>query len=524
MNQKNYTFVCVFIQPMSFSKMTYWRKPFSKINHYFLGVVVIGLTGLLCSPFSNTPGYHVVSYILLFVTSVLATFMSIGPVLLISTLSALIWNFFFIPPSFTFHIDKAEDILMFGMFFIIALVNGVLTTKVRHQEKLVREREERTNALFELTGQLTKAGCIDEVLDVAITSIRKHFSLDVLFVLRDEHDKLIPSGRIQKYKSLTEQELDMAYDVFNNPESNTTKEDLVRSAHYTFFPLKGSKMVPGVLAAEGYRRADKGKETFWHTFLTQIANALEREFLDEMAQKARFLDESGRLYKTLFNSISHELRIPVATIMGASDALLNINNSAENKTALNHEIFTASLRLNRLIENLLNMSRLESGMISIHLDWYDLNDLINKVANDLKEELKLFQFNVLIPENMPPVRMDFGLMEQVLYNLIFNATQYTPPDTLIELSADYNEKELIIHIKDNGPGFPEQAINDIFNKFFRVQHGKAGGLGLGLSIVKGFVEAHKGSITVQNAESGGALFSVILPNEKSQIGNFQIEI
>ena len=141
------------------------------------------------------------------------------------------------------------------------------------------------------------------------------------------------------------------------------------------------------------------KKTFWLTFITQISNAIEREFLAEIVTKARLFEESGRLYKTLFNSISHEFRIPVATIMGASETLLNSSHPVNIQSALFSEIFSASLRLNRLIENLLNISRLESGLLAVRLDWCDINDVFNKVAEDLKDDLKPFKLSVFIPEN-----------------------------------------------------------------------------------------------------------------------------
>src|SRR4030042_2596798 len=156
---------------------------FSRMNHYILSVIIIGGLALLCAPLSNTQSYYIVSFIMLFVVSFLATFMGIGPVLLASTLSALVWNYFFIPPHYTFHIDKTEDILVFGMFFIIVLLNGLLTTRVRRQEKLMREREKRTDALFQLTKELSKAQGIEEVLTNATRDIKNNFSVDSFFVL-----------------------------------------------------------------------------------------------------------------------------------------------------------------------------------------------------------------------------------------------------------------------------------------------------------------------------------------------------
>jgi K+-sensing histidine kinase KdpD len=348
------------------------------VGKYIFSSLIIAAVILLSAPLANTENYHVVSFILLFVVSILATFMGTGPVLLASTLSAIFWNFFFIPPHHTFHIDKTEDILIFGLFFIIALVNGVLTTRVRNQEKLVRDREKRTNALFQLTRELSKASGIEEVLKVAIREIKSHFHIDSFFVLQDGDNILFDTGRLQKDKKLNSDEYHVAEWVFRHAQKAGAFTNQPFGINYTFYPLPGTKINPGVVAVRLQEPFNEDQKSYWDTILVQISNALEREFLGEMAQRVRFLDESDRLYKTLFNSISHELRIPVATIMGASDSIINSSNPAAMQQALCNEIFTASLRLNRLIENLLNISRLESGHISARLDWYDMNDLVNK--------------------------------------------------------------------------------------------------------------------------------------------------
>ncbi|MBN2214260.1 MAG: DUF4118 domain-containing protein [Bacteroidales bacterium] len=489
----------------------------SKIFHYLLAVIIVGGTALICIPIASIQNYHVISFVLLFVVSILSTFMGIGPVLLASTLSALVWNFLFIPPHHTFHIEKTEDILILGLFFIIALVNGVLTTRVRRQKRLASEREKRTNALFQLTKELSKSSGIEEVLSVAIGEIKNHFSVDSFFILQDGNNILHPTARSSDERILTPDELKIAQWVFTHSKKAGAYTDNRFNVDYTYFPLQGTRLNPGVIAVEQNKPFLDDQKSYWDTFLAQISNALEREFLGELAQKVRFLDESDRLYKTLFSSISHELRIPVATIMGASDSILNSSDPGTIQSALCQEIFTASLRLNRLIENLLNISRLESGHISVRLDWYDMNDLINKVTEDLKDELKPFNLKVTIPEEMPLIKIDFGLMEQVLYNLLFNSTQYAPGASDIELSAGYENREIKLEIADKGPGFPETDLKKVFKKFFRVDGSKPGGLGLGLSIVKGFVEAHNGSIKVENIKQGGAKFTIKIPTEEPDI-------
>jgi two-component system sensor histidine kinase KdpD len=499
--------------------------PFSRqifktgIFPYLISAGFIVVVALLCYPLAGKESYHLVSYILLFVVFMMATFMRIGPVLLAAALSSLIWNFYFIPPHKTLHIEKPEDLLMFALFFSIALLNGVLTTQVRRQEELAREREERTNALFELTKELSKAGSIDEVLAISIQEIKNHFSVNAFFILQDGNNILYSSGRLQKDKKLNSNEYDIAEWSFKNAQEAGAFTSNLSAVEYTFYPLPGTKLVPGVLAVKLDSKFPEEKKTFWLTFITQISNAIEREFLAEIATKAKFLTESDRLYKNLFSSISHELRIPVATIMGASETLLNSSHPLNIQSALFSEIFSASLRLNRLIENLLNMSRLESGLLSVRTDWCDMNDLFNKVAEDLKDELKPFSLQVSIPENMPLVKIDFGLMEQVLYNLLFNSTQYAPVASVIELISAYENGELVVKVADKGPGFPDQELTKVFTKFFRVDGRKTGGLGLGLSIVKGFVEAHNGKITVENITGGGSVFTIKIPSENPEISN-----
>lgn len=493
----------------------------SGITHYILAGIIIGAVAFICTPLSNTQNYHVVSFLLLFIVSILSAFFGVGPVLLASTLSAVVWNYFFIPPHHTFNIEKTEDILIFGLFFIIAIVNGVLTTRVRKQEKLTRDREKNTNALFQLTKELSKSSSIEEILDVASREIKRHFSIDPVFILQDGNGRLDLAGAAGGAAGLDEKDCSNAVRAFDQVNSGETPLSGQFPSGLAIYPLFGAKLNPGVVLVKKGSYFPDQQKYFWDTFITQISNALEREFLGKLARKVRFLDESDRLYRTLFNSISHEFRIPVATIMGASDSILNSSASDNMQKALCNEIFTASLRLNRLVENLLNISRLESGHISVRPDWCDINDLINKVTEDLKEEMKPFTFKVFIAEDMPFVKIDFGLMEQVLYNLLVNSTQYAPALAEIKLISSYKNGGLILEVLDGGPGFPETDVKNVFKKFFRADGSKSGGLGLGLSIAKGFVEAHNGLIKAENITGGGAKVTIHIPSGKPHIENFE---
>jgi two-component system, OmpR family, sensor histidine kinase KdpD len=489
----------------------------SNISQYFSASLIVFLVAAICFSIKDFIGYQVVSFALLFVVSTLAFFFGTGPILLASTLSALIWDFFFIPPPYTLHVDKTEDMLMLIMFFIIALLSGVLTSRVKRQEKKIRIREERTNALYQLTRELSIATGIEEVINIANNDIKKYFNLKSRILLKNDENQLDSNSQDDSSIILSKNDMSVAEWTFQHSTKAGKHTDTLPSSDYTFYPLKGNQMSLGVIAIQLANVFTQGEEQFWEAFISQISGKFEREYLRNMAKQAYILNESDKLYKTLFNSISHELRIPVATIMGASDSLLTSQHPEEIRKELSHEIFKASKRLNRLIENLLNMSRLESGRISPRLDWCDIHDLINRVIESLHDELKPFHLLVVIPDDMPFVKIDFGLLEQVLYNLIYNATQYAAASINLRVKAFYDNGILTLQVMDRGPGFPRKEISLIFNKFYRIEGTQVGGTGLGLSIVKGFVEAHNGTVTVENRQNGGAIFTIRIPTETPEI-------
>ena len=483
----------------------------SSINQYPIVCFFVIITAVTCYFTKDYIGYQAVSFILLFLVSTLAIFFGTGPVLLAAILSAAIWDFFFLPPPFTLHIEKPEDLLMLVMFLIIALLNGVLTSRVRKQEKRIRIREERTNALYQLTKDLSKISGYKEVTLMASEYIKKYFKLDCELLIKDEYNKLENQNTTGAVFVLAENELSVANWVFLHSLKAGKHTDTLPSGDYTFYPLKGDSGNTGVVAVRQKEVFTHGEEQFWDAFLSQISSKLEREFLREAAKKTYVLSESEKLYKTLFNSISHELRIPVATIVGASDTLLEQEYPDDTRKTLYNEINTASIRLNRLIDNLLNMSRLESGRITPQPDWCDVNDLANSVTESLHEELRPFNLSVIIPVNMPLVYIDYGLIEQVLHNLLLNAAQHATAGTQIRIKFYNDDGIFTIQVMDRGPGFHVSDLSSIFNKFYRGKFAKAGGTGLGLSIVKGFIEAHKGTVVAENRKNGGAVFTIKLP-------------
>jgi two-component system, OmpR family, sensor histidine kinase KdpD len=349
----------------------------SKGRQYLISILFVLLVSAACYLISGWMGYRVTAFILLVTVSVIAALFDIFPVLLSALLSAVIWNFFFIPPRLTFQIHSGEDLSLFLMYFLIASVNAVLTYKIRELRRIAAEEEKKASTVI--------------------------------------------------------------------------------------------------------------------------------------------------LYNTLLNSLSHELRTPISTIIGATDNLLNDKEklSAENATKLIVEISRASLRLNRQVENLLNMSRLESGFIQARKDWCDVQELIYSAVHQLDELLSNHTIEVQVAEGLPLVKLDFGLIQQVLTNLLGNAALYTPEKSQIILRADIIKKEqkefLHLRVSDNGPGVPQPEHQQIFEKFYRPKNSRTGGTGLGLSIAKGFIEAHEGRISFQNQPGGGATFLIELPAETSYL-------
>jgi two-component system sensor histidine kinase KdpD len=496
----------------------------SSFKEYIAAVLLVVITSGFFFLMKSLVGYQVVSFVLLFVVSILAFFFGTGPILLAATLSSLIWDFFFIPPSYTLHVERPEDMLMLAMFFIIALLNGVLTSRVRRQEMKIRVREERTHALYELAKELSVTTGIDDVLDLAIRDVRKYFNMESAILLKDETGQLENQFRHESTLIFTENDRSVAEWTFRHSAKAGKYSDTLPSGELTFYPLKGINDNMGVIAIRHAKVFTQGEEQFWEGFLPQIAGKIEREFLRNAARNAYILNESDKLYKTLFNSISHELRIPVATIMGASDTLIAQDYSPETRTVLYQEINTAAVRLNRLIENLLNMSRLDSGRLTPRIDWCDVHDLINKVTQSLSAELKPFGLHCVLSDDMPLVQLDFGLMEQVLYNLLLNSTQYAPEGSNIRVKFFYDNGYLMIQVMDRGPGFLPADLPMVFNKFYRGGLAVAGGTGLGLSIVKGMIEAHQGTIAAENRVHGGARFTIKIPTKISDISEIQRDI
>jgi two-component system, OmpR family, sensor histidine kinase KdpD len=262
-------------------------------------------------------------------------------------------------------------------------------------------------------------------------------------------------------------------------------------------------------------------------FVIALIHAVLTYKIKQVQKEVRTREEKSKaikFYNTLLNSLSHELRTPITTIIGATDNLMNAEKLSEkDKTELLSEISIASLRLNQQVENLLSMSRLESGVFQIKKDWCDVKELVYSVIQRFEPAISSYKVSVFVPDNLPLFKLDYGLMEQVLHNLISNAIQHTSEGTNIVITVDCEDEKLLLTISDSGKGFPENEIDRVFDKFYRVQGSRPGGTGLGLSIVRGFVEAHHGKVTLTNLPLRGAMFTIEIPTEVSYINRLKNE-
>ena len=477
-----------------------------------LGVVAgATLVNLALLPFIS---YQAVALLMLLVVMVLPLYFGRGPVVVAAALSAILWDLLFIPPRFTLYISKLEDALLFGLYFVIALVAGTLTAQLRSQQQLLRRREERTRSQYALVRDLARLEGPDLVVRTAVEHLGRGFDADVLIVLATETGRLSDRAHPASTYLYDAKEQGAASWTFLHQRSAGRATDTLPTAAGTYWPLRVPGRNVGVVGLKLRSAPTLPVEqgSFLEAVLSQIALAIEHEQLGEARERATLLTESERLYKTLLNSVSHELRTPIAAITGATSTLRTVpDQQAATRETLVNEIQQAAERLNRLVENLLDMSRLESGMLRVRSDWCDVTDLISVIARRVRPLFVNHDLLVDVAPDLPLVRMDYVLVEQALLNLLHNAAAYTPPGTRVRLTASRDGDHLAIVVADRGPGLPAEALERVFEKFYRVQGAVAGGTGLGLSIARGIVEAHGGTLTAENRARGGARFIMRLP-------------
>jgi two-component system sensor histidine kinase KdpD len=486
-----------------------WRwRPAPDWKQYGIAAGALAAVGLLNVLLAQFTGPRVPGFIFLLAVALLALFLGRGPVLFAGAASALAWDYFFLPPRFTFIISTTEDGVLFGLYFVVAIVLGQLVARIRAQELAERRREERATALYQLTREFAQAGTRDEVVWQLVAEVSRVFQAATAVVLPAKNSL---AAHPDSSLALTDKELHVAEWAFLNRQPAGKFTDNLPGADNLHLPLVTERSVVGVLSVcLPEKNLILARRDLLEAYARQAALVLDRVALRAAAEQSKLIAESERLSNALLNSISHELRTPLAAITSATATLAESNDPGVAKKMV-PEILEASARLNRLVGNLLDVTRLGSGHVSPKLDWCDVGDLVGTTVRSLERELAGRDVKIEIASPLPLARLDYTLIQQALSNLLLNAAVHTPPGTPILMSARHEAGELILSVADRGPGLPPELLSRIFDKFFRAPNAPAGGSGLGLAIVKGFVEAHGGSISAANRPGGGAIFTIKIP-------------
>jgi two-component system sensor histidine kinase KdpD len=485
--------------------------PSSWKEYAFAAVVVTAITttGLLL------PESYYVSVGLIYLLAIVLLCLRVGrgPVLMAGVLSAFAWEYIFIPPHYSFAINSLQDRLLFGTYFVVSLVAGQLTAQIRAQAQNDRLREQRATALFHLTRALAEAKTLDESVFAALRQTDELFGAQTSLALADETCAAPMPHPASSYLPEGKERTTVEW-VFLNQQNAGRFTDTRQDSAGCYLPLVRDNKTVGVLGVKmpPDDRLTPAQQNLLEAFARQLALSVEREYLRAASEREKLLAESERLHRALFDSVSHELRTPLAVINASADSLTGADPNLSRQ--LVNEIRTAVHRLNRLVGNLLNQSRLESGTLTPRPDWCDAGDIVNAAVESTRDALVGHPLTITVPDDMPPVRADFALTEHVLANLLLNAANHTPPATPVFLAAGIEPggRRMFFTVDDRGPGFSPAMRGRLFKKFVQDDDTRTAGLGLGLSIVRGFVLAQGGEVAAGKNPGGGAIITVYLPH------------
>jgi two-component system sensor histidine kinase KdpD len=440
-----------------------------------------------------------------------------GPTVFASVLSVATFDFFFVPPFFSFAVADTQYLVTFAVMLVVALVISGLTVRIRAQADAARDRERRTAALYAMSRGLANTRDVGGLLAIAIQHIVEVFPAEVAALLPDADGRLAarPVATATLRTDATEEAV--AQWVFEHRELAGLGTSTLPGAAALYVPLIGSRGAVGVLGvkpANAHAFDSPEQLHLFETFANQTALAIERAVLAEEAQAAQLRMETERLRSSLLSSVSHDLRTPLAVITGSASTLLESRGALDAgvQQDLLQTIREEADRLNRLVQNLLEMTRLEAG-VEVRKEWYALEEVIGAALSRLETALRDRPVHADVVKDLPLVPMDDVLVEQVLINLLENAAKYTPAGTEIDVRAWVDDGQAMVEVADRGPGLAAGDESRIFEKFYRRAGPQSRGAGLGLAICRAIVEAHGGRIWAQNRPDGGAAFRFFLPIE-----------
>jgi two-component system sensor histidine kinase KdpD len=443
-----------------------------------------------------------------------------GPAILATLAAVPIFDFFFVPPYLTFAVSDTQYVLTFAVMLAIGLIVGTLTARLKEQAAHARLRERRASALYQLSRQLSSLSGSEFLVIAAGRQIEDIFEAEAAIYLSRPHGP--PELRYGQHTSIPGKEINaiVAQWVAEHDQMAGAGTDTLPNATALFLPLVGSQQTIGALGVKANdiaRLLAPDQRQLLEACTSQLALALERDQMAMAAQEAKVEAEAEHLRSALLSGVSHDLRTPLAAIAGASSSLLeNMDGQIATRRELLSTIVDESRRLSRLLDNLLEMSKLESGDAAPNMQWHVLEELVGTALARTRHDLASHHVHVALSHNLPLVHVDGILIEQVFVNLFENAAHYCPAACRIDVAAHVDGDWLVITVGDNGPGLPPGKEKKIFEKFFRgVRHPDARrGSGLGLAICQAIIRLHGGMITAANRPAGGAQFTIRLPISK----------
>jgi two-component system sensor histidine kinase KdpD len=488
--------------------------PVAFLGSFAMAAAALGL-GLLLR---QTLAVSNVALVLL--VAVLASAVTYGllPSLFTCLICALAYNFFFLPPLYTFTIAEPENVVTLLVFLLVAGIASNLAARMRMQAIIARQRAATTEDLYRFSRKLTGIATLDDLLWATAYQVAHMLNLHVVLLLPEGEELFVRAGYPPE-DTLEEGDLAAARWSFARGEEAGRGADTLPGARRLFLPMRTARGIVAVIGLDSSREGallTPDQRRLLDSLSDQTALAIERLHLAEEMDRARVAAETDKLRSALLTSISHDLRTPLASILGSASSLKQYRGqlSEADQGELLATIQEEAERLNHFIANLLDMTRLESGALMPNLDMIELADVVGSV---LRRAGRLTQHHSLaldLESGLPMLRLDPVLFEQILFNLIDNAAKYAPPGTTILLRARREGAVVKMAILDEGPGLPDEERERIFDKFYRVRAGdrQRAGTGLGLAIARGFMEAMGGTITAANrSDRSGAVFTLTLP-------------
>src|SRR5271168_407269 len=489
------------------------RRRFKQLRYLWAALACVAVTLLSIPLAEHFDRSNIVAIFILTVVLVAVRF-GRGAAALAAVLSVCSFDFFFVPPRFSFAVSDVQYILTFIIMLVVGLITGQLTAGLRFQARLAGHREERAGSLYEIARDLSGAVQIDQVVRISDESIERTFRAGAALLLPNKFGQLtVTSARADAALTV---DIGIAQWAFDKGQPAGFSTDTLPGTDVLYIPLRAPIRSRGVLAVKAHNRRllrIPEQRQLLDTFAALIAIALERVHYVEVAQDALVRMESERLRNSLLAALSHDLRTPLTVLVGLAESLALTKpplSPAQTETA--EAIQDEARRMSTLVSNLLDMARIESGEVKLNLQWQPLEEVVGSSLNATRGMLQRHHVEVSIPRDLPLVKIDAVLIERVLVNLLENVSKYTPPGSNVVLSAEVIGDRLSVSVSDNGPGLPAGQEEAVFQKFTRGEREPATpGVGLGLSICRAIIESHQGKIVAAQRPGGGAIFTFTLP-------------